>query len=214
VRFRKESATMLATTLLFLYGTPFIYNGEEIGMSNVDYEKLTQFKDVSAIQYAKQASDRLDELTILRFLRRTSRVNARTPFQWNDESYAGFSTVEPFLTVNGNYPEVNLEAQKKDKKSIFNFYRQAIALRKKQSIMNAVLDGPLSLVDPLHPDVFSYLHEGRPTLMVISNFRAYEVSFKIDRMINAVLLHNYPTIEKRGLNLILRPFETYLLDVE
>jgi hypothetical protein len=80
--------------------------------------------------------------------------------------------------------------------------------------MNAVLDGPLSLVDPLHPDVFSYLHEGRPTLMVISNFRAYEVSFKIDRMINAVLLHNYPTIEKRGLNLILRPFETYLLDVE
>ena len=214
VRFRKESATMLATTLLFLYGTPFIYNGEEIGMSNVDYEKLTQFKDVSAIQYAKQASDRLDELTILRFLRRTSRVNARTPFQWNDESHAGFSTVEPFLTVNGNYPEVNLEAQKKDKKSIFNFYRQAIALRKKPSIMKAVLDGPLSLVDPLHPDVFSYLHEGRPTLMVISNFRAFEVSFKIDRMINAVLLHNYPTIEKRGLNLILRPFETYLLDVE
>ena len=214
LRFRRESATMLATTLLFLYGTPFIYNGEEIGMSNVDYEKLTQFKDVSAIQYAKQNSNRLDESTILRFLRRTSRVNARTPFQWSDELYAGFSKVEPFLSVNGNYVEVNLEAQKKDPKSIFNFYRKAIALRKKPSILKSVLEGPLSLVEPLHPDVFSYLHQGRPSLMVISNFRAYDVAFKLDKIINAVLLHNYPTIEKRGLNLILKPFETYLLDVE
>ena len=214
LRFRRESATMLATTLLFLYGTPFIYNGEEIGMSNVDYEKLTHFKDVSAIQYAKQNSNRLDESTILRFLRRTSRVNARTPFQWSDELYAGFSKVEPFLSVNGNYVEVNLEAQKKDPKSIFNFYRKAIALRKKPSILKSVLEGPLSLVEPLHPDVFSYLHQGRPSLMVISNFRAYDVAFKLDKIINAVLLHNYPTIEKRGLNLILKPFETYLLDVE
>lgn len=214
VRFRKESATMLATTLLFLYGTPFIYNGEEIGMSNVDYEKLTQFKDVSAIQYAKQASDRLDESTILRFLRRTSRVNARTPFQWSDEPFAGFSNVEPFLSVNGNYTDVNLEAQKKDPRSIFNFYRKAIALRKKPTILKSILEGPLSLVEPLHPDVFSYLHRGRPSLLVISNFRAYEVTFKIDRIINTVLLHNYPTIEKRGLNLTLRPFETYVLDVE
>jgi len=214
VRFRKESATMLATTLLFLYGTPFIYNGEEIGMSNVDYEKLTQFKDVSAIQYAKKVSERLDESTILRFLRRSSRVNARTPFQWSDEQYAGFSKVEPFLSVNGNYTDVNLEAQKKDKKSIFNFYRKAIALRKKPEILTSILEGPLCLVEPLNPDVFSYLHQGRPSLMVISNFRAYEISFKIDRIINAVLLHNYPTIEKRGLNIILRPFETLLLDVE
>jgi trehalose-6-phosphate hydrolase len=141
-------------------------------------------------------------------------VNARTPFQWNDQPYAGFSKVEPFLSVNGNFAEVNLEAQKKDPKSIYHFYRQAIALRKKAPILKSVIEGPLSLVEPLHPDVFSYLHQGRPSLMVISNFRAYEVSFKVDRMINAVLLHNYPTIEKRGLNLTLRPFETYLLDVE
>ena len=214
IRFRKESATMLATTLLFLYGTPFIYNGEEIGMSNVDYEKLNQFKDISAIQYASQASERLDEATILRFLRRTSRINARTPFQWSDEPYAGFSNVEPFLSVNSNYVEVNLEKQRKDPKSIFNFYRKAIALRKKPSILKSVLEGKLSLVEPLHPDVFSYLHIGRPSLLVISNFRAYEVPFKIERIINSILLHNYQTIEKRGLNFILRPFETYVLDVE
>jgi glycosidase len=99
-------------------------------------------------------------------------------------------------------------------KSIFNFYRQAIALRKKPHILKSVLEGPLSFVEQLHPDVFSYLHQGRPSLLVISNFRAFEVSFKVERIINAVLLHNYPTIEKRGLNLTLRPFETYVLDVE
>ena len=81
-------------------------------------------------------------------------------------------------------------------------------------ILKSVLEGPLSLVEPLHPDVFSYLHIGRPSLLVISNFRASEVTFKMDHIINTVLLHNYPTIEKRGLNLILRPFETYVLDVE
>jgi glycosidase len=205
---------MLATTLLFLYGTPFIYNGEEIGMSNVDYEKLTQFKDVSALQYAKQAADRIDESTILRFLRRTSRVNARTPFQWSDEPFAGFSTVEPSLQVNGNYRDVNLAKQKLDPKSIFNFYRKAIALRKTPNVKETVLTGPLTLVDPLHPDVFAYIHEGRPSLMVVSNFRSYEVEFKVDRIINSVMLHNYPTIEKRGLNLVLRPFETYLFEIE
>ena len=214
IRYRRESATMLATTLLFLYGTPFIYNGEEIGMSNVDYEKLTQFKDVSALQYAKQASERLDETTILRFLRRTSRVNARTPFQWNDQPFAGFSKVEPFLTVNGNYPDVNLAKQKGEPDSIFNFYRKAIALRKKPAILQTILDGPLSFVDLEHPDVFAYVHQGRPSLLVVSNFRPYEVTFKVDMIVNSVLLHNYPMIEKRGLNLLLRPFETYVFDVE
>jgi glycosidase len=213
LRYRKESATMLATTLLFLYGTPFIYNGEEIGMSNVDYQKLTQFKDVSALQFARQASQRLDEQTILRFLRRTSRVNARTPFQWNDQKFAGFSTVEPHLHVIGNYQEVNLANQEKEPRSIVNFYRKAIALRKQPSIQQSVLFGSLSLVDPLNPDVFAYRHDGNLTLLVISNFRPYEVSFRLTDVIKEVLLHNYTTIEKRGLNLLLRPYESFLISL-
>jgi glycosidase len=214
IRYRKESAKMLATTLLFMYGTPFIYNGEEIGMSNVDYQKLTQFKDVSALQFAKQASERLDEQTILRFLRRTSRVNARTPFQWNDEPFAGFSTKEPHLKVNGNYQEVNLAQQLNDPQSIFHYYKKAIALRKQPEILQAVLTGPLSLMDPLNPDVFAYRHDGDTKLCVISNFRNYEVSFRLDVVIKSVLLHNYKGIEKKGLNLFLRPFETYLIMFE
>ncbi len=214
IRYRKESAKMLATTLLFLYGTPFIYNGEEIGMSNVDYEKLTQFKDVSAMEFAKQASERLNETAILRFLRRTSRVNARTPFQWSPEPFAGFSTKEPHLKVNGNYLEVNLKQQQGDPQSIFHFYKQAIALRKKPEIADAVLSGPLSLIEPLNPDVFAYRHDGPTKLCVISNFRSYEVSFRLDVIMKSILLHNYRGIEKKGLNLILRPFESYLISIE
>ncbi len=211
IRYRDASATMLVTTLLFLYGTPFLYQGEEIGMSNVDYEKLTQFKDVSALQFARQASQHLDEATILRFLRRTSRVNARTPFQWSDAPYAGFSTIEPHLHVNGNYRQVNLAQQETNPKSIVNYYRKAIALRKQPAITESVIKGPLSLVDALHPDVFAYRHDGPTTLLVVSNFRAYEVIFRLQDVIKEVLLHNYPTIEKQGLNLRLRPFESFVL---
>jgi glycosidase len=214
IRYRKESSTMLATTLLFLYGTPFLYNGEEIGMSNVDYTKLTQFKDVSALNYARSASERLDEQTILRFLRRTSRVNARTPFQWSDAPHAGFSTKEPLFAVNGNYKEVNLASQLKDPSSIVNFYKKAIALRKQPEILQSVLFGSLSLVDPLNPDVFSYVHKGEITLLVISNFRDYSVEFPMTFLMKEIKLHNYPVIEKQGLSLILRPFESYVMVVE
>jgi glycosidase len=193
-KYRKESAKMLMITLLFMYGTPFLYYGEEIGMSNVDYQKLTQFKDVSALQYAKEASHRLDEPTILRFLRRPSRVNARTPFQWNDQLYAGFSTKEPQFTVHGNYKEVNVEVQRKDPDSILNYYKKAISIRKLPHIMKAVLEGPLTFLAPLNPDVFSYIHQGETPLLVISNFRDYTIEFPLQYLIKEVVLHNYPTI--------------------
>lgn len=214
IRYRTESATMLAATLLFMYGTPFIYNGEEIGMSNVDYEKLTYFKDVSAINYAKEASQRLDEFTMLRFLRRTSRVNARTPFQWNEGFYAGFSTSEPYLRVNGNYHEVNLATQHDDPHSIYSFYRRALALRKEEPWLSTVLDGDFELVDAFHPDIFAYRHRHTRSLLVVSNFRAYETTFKVDDIILATLLHNYPTIEKKGLSITLRAFESIVFEIE
>ncbi len=214
ILYRKASAKMLITTLLFLYGTPFLYNGEEIGMSNVDYEKLTQFKDVSALNYAREASQRLDEATILRFLRRTSRVNARTPFQWSNQPYAGFSTTEPYLAVNGNYPEVNLENQRHDPDSIFLYYQKAIALRQQEPWLSTVLEGSLELVDALNPDVFAYRHLHHRSVLVISNFRAYETAFVIKDIVLGTLLHNYPQLVKRGLTLTLRAFETIVFEIE
>jgi glycosidase len=183
-------------------------------MSNVDYTKLTQFKDVSALNFAKTASPRLDEKTILQFLRRTSRINARTPYQWSGEPFAGFSTVEPTFQVNGNYQEVNAAQQINDPFSILNYYKKLIALRKIPHIQQSIIDGHLSLVNRKHPDVFAYHHQHDTSLLVISNFRDYTVEFDIPYIIIEVLAHNYLTIEKRGLRLTLRPFESYVFSVE
>ena len=197
-----------------MYGTPFIYNGDEIGMSNVDYEKLTQFKDVSALNYAREASNRLDEATILRFLRRTSRINARTPMQWDDSPFAGFSMSEPYLRVNGNYRDVNVKQQQNDPHSILNFYKRAIALRKTSPWKEAVQEGSFSLVDSMHPDVFAYFHDGPEKLFVVSNFRNYETRFKMPYIVQRVLLHNYDHVMKQGLILNLRAFESIVFHVE
>jgi glycosidase len=214
VRYRNESAKMLATTLLFMYGTPFIYNGEEIGMSNVDYTRITDFKDVSALNYARKASNRLSEEQIIRFLRRTSRVNARTPMQWDGSDNAGFTMGTPNQKVNGNFKTINVAAQEADPDSILNFYKTALKIRKDPSILNSVLEGPFELVEPDHADVFAYVHKGAKPLLVISNFRSYEVAFKLSYRVKTVLLHNYPSMEKRGLMLQLRPFESYLLELD
>ncbi len=213
IKYRNQSAKMLITVLLFLYGTPFIYNGEEIGMSNVDYTKLTQFKDVSAMNFARAAADRLSEDDILRFLRRTSRVNARTPFHWSPATNAGFSTREPFMPLPQYYQEVNLATQVDDPQSIFQYYKQAIALRKSPSFARTMLESKLVLVDPLNPDVFAYQHRGEEHFVVIANFRDYQVDFKLQGIVKKIVLHNYPTIQKQGLILQLRPFECLLISL-
>jgi len=213
IHFRKESGKMLATTLLFMYGTPFLYNGEEIGMSNVDYQDVRDFKDVSAMNYYKNAKRYMTEAEIIRFLRRTSRVNARTPFQWTGGPNAGFSTHEPDSKVVGNFPTVNVETEARDPDSILNFYRKAISLRKNPRMLDAVIDGEFILIDSEHPDVFAYAHKGATPLMVISNFRKFNTVFTMPYPIKEILLHNYPHVETKDGKIMLRPFESFLLEL-
>ena len=216
IKYRYESATMLATVLLFMYGTPFIYNGEEIGMSNVDYQKLEDFKDVSALNYANDARKRRTPEEILRFLRRTSRINARTPMQWSAEPFAGFSTVEPLTKVNGNYQAVNVQSQEDDPNSILNYYRKAIALRKEPQILNLVLDGHFDLLDLDHEDVFAYVHQGNPRLVVIANFRKEIVTYPYsygDKE-HQILLANYIDRKEVTSPLKLRPFEALVMLIQ
>lgn len=214
VAYRNESAKMLLTTLLFLYGTPFIYNGDEIGMSNVNYESIDDFSsdtgtvnNVAALRKSGYDDDR-----ILHFLNRTSRVNARTPMQWNKELNAGFSQGNPINKVNPNfYSGVNVEDEMKDPYSILNFYQYAIGLRKNPLINADVLEGKLSIVDRNHPDVFSYIHDGSKKIMVISNFRPYTVYFTFYYELSDILLHNYDKVLLEDHMFTLRPFESFLL---
>jgi glycosidase len=212
--YRQESAKMLLTTLLFLYGTPFLYNGEEIGMSNATYAKAEDyFTDVGTKNDVLQCrKNGYTEEQILSYLHRCSRLNARTPMQWDDTVNAGFSKAKPLNAANPNYQEgVNVLDEMKDPYSILNFYQFAIALRKDPLINDQVLNGALSIVDPNHPDVFAYLHEGAHKLMVISNMRPYQVYFTFYYEIADVLLHNCEGVVLNNHVFTLRPYESFLL---
>jgi len=214
--YRGESAKMLLTTLLFLYGTPFIYNGDEIGMSNVNYSSLDDFKsdvgNVNAINEFRRNGRSDDQ--ILHYLNRTSRINARTPMQWDETDHAGFSSKGSINKANDNYLDgVNVMAEMRDPYSILNFYQYAIAIRKDPVINDQVLFGNLALVDHNHPDVFAYIHDGAEKIMVISNFRPYQVYFTFYYDIRDILLHNYEGVILNDHVFTLRPYECFLLKV-
>ena len=216
VNFRAESAKMLVTTLLFLYGTPFIYQGDEIGMSNVTYDKVEDFlNDEANVDALKSMrSEGRDEETILRFWRRTNRINARTPMQWDKTSYAGFSKIAPKVKVNDNYKEgVNVQEQMEDPYSILNYFQYAISFRKNAIYNDIVNNGKLEIVDYNHPDVFAYLHRGSSTIMVVSNFRPYQTYFTFNYEIGDIVLHNYDGVLLKDHVFTLRPFECYLLKI-
>ena len=131
--FWAESAKTLAAAMLFQQGTPFLYQGQEIGMTNWKPESIDEYRDVQTIwNYHHSALNKTEEERLQR-LWRSSRDNARTPVQWSSEENAGFTTGQPWMSVNPNYPDINVEKQDKDPDSVLNFYRQAVALRKKLS---------------------------------------------------------------------------------
>lgn len=217
VKYRNESAKMLATTLLFMYGTPFIYNGEEIGMSNVDYTKLEDFNDVSDQPTIANAKNEEEKQLALRFLRRTSRSNGHQIMQWNANDNAGFSKSKPWQKVNGNYKEVNVEDQINDEHSILSFYKKALLIRKETDVLHAVINSEFTLTNLDNKDVFSYVHKTKKfDLVVISNFRDKDINFdsELDIRDAKILLTNYARKDIKTNNLVLKPFESYLLRVE
>lgn len=214
ILFRKESAECLISILLFLYGTPFIYMGDEIGMSNVNYSSLEDFSaDVDSVNEAKNYRKQgYDDEAILRYLNRASRVSARSPFQWDDRPFAGFSMVEGRYKVNNNNVQgVNVAIEEKDPRSILSFYKYAISLRKNAQINDQVLHGELHLLDRNHPDVFAFYHEGPERLFVIANMRSYQCYFSFYYNIIDVVLHNYEGVLLKDHVFSLRPYECIVL---
>ena len=129
--YRVDSAKALATTYAFLTGTMFIYQGQEIGMTNVPFETWDDFKDVATfnIKALMEKTHLFSKKKIFENIKYGARDNARTPVQWSSEKYAGFSTVEPWYLVNSNYKETNVEAEEKDPNSVLNFYKKVIKVR-------------------------------------------------------------------------------------
>lgn len=203
------SGMMLGTILLTLPGTPFIYNGEEIGMTNVDYESIDDFKDVWVKNNAPALLKKYPLELVLRHLRRTSRDNARTPMQWTDEVYAGFSTVEPIQKINRNRSWLNVEAQEKDEQSILNHYRRLIHLRKNPEYLETLVFGDFALLDPKNPDVYAYTRtSNQKRITVIANFRPTTIKF--EHQAKALCLSNY--LDTKLTITELRPYETIVFE--
>ncbi len=215
--YHKESGKMLATSLLLMWGTPFIYNGEEIGMTNANYNELEDYRDVSTLEKIKRLKEEnYPEELIKRYINVTSRDNARTPMQWSDEENAGFTTGTPWIKVNENYKWINVKNQMDDPDSLFNHYRQLIELRRFSSYKDVIVYGDYTLLNEHHPNVYAYLrtYEDKK-LLIVSNFFEQPVIICLTKWnVKKVVLSNYNDSSTQLGCLNLRPYESIVFEVE
>ncbi|WP_448061492.1 glycoside hydrolase family 13 protein [Cellulomonas hominis] len=169
-RYRRESATMLATVLHLHRGTPYVYQGEELGMTNAHFERFEQYRDIESLGYVAQARELglADDEHLLAGLAAMSRDNARTPVQWDDSPQAGFTTGTPWLEVNPNHLTVNAAAERADPDSVFHHYRRLIELRHTEPV---VALGDFTMLLPHDEHVYAFTrHLDGVTLLVLGNF--------------------------------------------
>lgn len=212
-RYRVESAKMLATTIHLMQGTPYIYQGEEIGMTNPNFQSIEQYRDVETKSFYQILKEKgVSESEVLEIIAAKSRDNSRTPMQWDDSEHAGFTKGTPWIEVAENYPEINVEVERNRENSIFQHYQQLIRLRKE---MDLVTTGEYQLLLPDHPDLFVYLRKGeKEHLLVINNFRAYETTFELTDELDwnhyhsEILLSNYEDTSNLNLRMNIRPYES------
>lgn len=177
-RYRVESAKMLATVLHLLKGTPYVYQGEEIGMTNVPFTSIGQYRDIETLNMHRLHLEAgLPEADFITGANENGRDNSRTPMQWNNAAHAGFTTGTPWIEANPNYERINVAAAEADPESILAHYRRLIALRR---TLPLVIDGRYAPWLEAHPEVFAYTRTlGTQSLLVIANFTARDVTIDI-----------------------------------
>jgi trehalose-6-phosphate hydrolase len=212
-KYHKESAKMLATTIHMMQGTPYIYQGEEFGMTNPKFDSIEEYRDVESLNiYNIKREQGLSEEEILEILKHKSRDNSRTPVQWNDDKHAGFTEGTPWINVAENYKQINAETALKDFDSIFYHYRKLNELRKKYDV---ITEGDYELLLPDDPDLFVYVRNTpNEKLLVINNFYGKETLFTLPESVlvdgyNAsVLISNYKDSQDDFHEINLRPYES------
>ncbi|HFQ4904441.1 TPA: alpha-glucosidase [Vibrio vulnificus] len=211
-RYRVESAKMLATALHFLKGTPYIYQGEEIGMTNVAFESLEQYKDIETLNFYKVKTESgVSHQHMMDAIHENSRDNARTPMQWSASQYGGFSQAKPWIEVNPNYPEINVEQALADSDSIFYHYQKLIELRKEHP---AIVYGDFTPLFAEHDSVFAYVRSHQDEqLLVINNFSDQDISLALpDNLQNKevnCLIYNYDPLDMLSVTLSLKPYQCF-----
>ena len=211
--YREVSAKMLATCLHMMQGTPYVYQGEELGMTNVPFTSIDQFRDLDSINAYRELVEEQKVFTpeeMMRYLRYKSRDNARTPFQWDDSENAGFTTGTPWIMVNPNYKEINAKDQLARPDSVFHYYQKLIRLRKEQEV---IVYGTYDLLLPDSKEIYAYTRTlGEEKLLVVCNFYEPEVTFELPEEFagGTCLISNYPEVSLKP-EMKLRPYEAFVI---
>lgn len=209
--YRVESAKMLAILLHGMQGTPYIYQGEELGMTNIRYE-IEDYRDIETLNMYKERLEKgYGKEEVMASIYAKSRDNARTPMQWNDGENAGFTEGKPWMKVNPNYKEINAESQVKDEDSVFSCYRKLIRLRKEYPVF---VDGCFELLLEKDENVFAYTRTNQDSqLLVICNFYDQTLEYPLEQPDSSMrlLIGNYKDADQTRM---LRPYEARMYFVE
>ena len=204
------SAKMLATFLLTMRGTPYWYAGDEIGMSNIKFKCIEDYNDINTKNLYKQIEEKGGNISaFLEEQKQIARDNARTPFQWDKSLYAGFSAVKPWLKVNPDYGQVNVEVQEKAPLSVLNYFRKLVKIRQSYTTL---IYGKYVLLDPANKKVYAYLREkGREKFLITLNFspKAACITPGMDLRKARMILSNYEERKEKNVcrRIKLRPYE-------
>lgn len=206
--YREVSAKMLAVMTHGMQGTPYVYQGEELGMTNVKFD-IEEYRDIETLNmYRERKEQGLEEAQIMSSIYTKGRDNARTPMQWDESANAGFTTGKPWIRCNPNYTIINAEEQLINKQSVFGFYKELIALRKKEQVLT---DGKYRLLLPEDEHIFAYTRENETEeLLVLCSFSREAVECKLSAQWEKgrVLIANYETGFSCSL---LRPYEAVMI---
>lgn len=216
-KYHKESAKMLATSIHMMRGTPYIYQGEEFGMTNPEYTSINQYRDVESINFYNILINKgVDKEKALEILREKSRDNSRTPVQWNNNKNAGFTSGEPWIPVGNLYKNINAENALNDKDSVFYHYKNLISLRKQHDVIS---DGSFNIILENHDKVYAYTRSYKNTnLIVLNNFYGEDTEATIEKELiegnSKILISNYKDSGSLSKNIKLRPYESIVYIIE
>ena len=211
-QYRSPSAKLLTTFLLSMRGTPYTYYGDELGMTNIDFQNIEQYQDIAAINgYQKALSEGADMELHMQALNFLSRDNGRTPMQWDSTEHAGFSTATPWLPVNENYTEINVAAQESDPNSVLNHFRAMTALRNNNQVL---VYGDYEILEPDHEQIYAYTRSlGEDQMLVLLNFSESTARMILPDGWSAAkaIINNYNTLENDGTTVSLKPWQAVIM---
>ena len=211
----KEAIKMLGAMYFLLRGTPFIYQGQELGMTNFERKLIDEFNDISSIdQYYRAIQEGLSEEEALKVINLRSRDNSRTPFPWNSSEYGGFSKVKPWLGMIENYEEINAEAQIGKEDSIYEFYKKMIGFRQNSSYSECLIYGNITAINTENDEVIAYTREsGNETIYCYFNFGQNSVFEPLNIKSKKVIFNNLKEVDISEDGIILKPNQALLITI-